>query len=73
MRIEIRILVASGSWGLPGRGRLGGTRSEGTVTQCIHLSKLNRNSHRLTHPTRIHEVVGSIPDLPQWVKDLVLP
>ena len=27
----------------------------------------------LTNPTRNHEVVGSIPSLAQWVKDLVLP
>ena len=26
----------------------------------------------LTHPTRNHEVVGLIPDLIQWVKDLAL-
>ena len=26
-----------------------------------------------TNPTRNYEVVGSIPDLPQWVKDPVLP
>jgi len=26
----------------------------------------------LTNPTRNHEVVGSIPDLAQWVKDLAL-
>ena len=25
-----------------------------------------------TNPTRNHEVVGSIPGLPQWVKDLAL-
>ena len=27
----------------------------------------------LINPTRNHEVVGSIPGLSQWVKDLVLP
>ena len=27
----------------------------------------------LTNPTRNHEVVGSIPGLAPWVKDLVLP
>ena len=27
----------------------------------------------LTNPTRNHEVVGSIPGLTQWVKDMVLP
>ena len=27
----------------------------------------------LTNPTRNHEVVGSIPGLTKWVKELVLP
>ena len=29
-------------------------------------------AQRVTNPTRIHENVGLIPDLAQWVKDVVL-
>ena len=28
-------------------------------------------AQRVTNPTSIHENTGSIPDLAQWVKDLV--
>ena len=30
-------------------------------------------AQRLTNPTRNHEVVGLIPALAPWVRDLVLP
>ena len=29
-------------------------------------------AQQLTNPTRSHEVLGSIPGLTQWVKDLAL-
>ena len=46
-------------------------------TTKLQLSKPNgRSSHHgsvVKNPTRIHEDVGSIPGLTQWVKDLALP
>ena len=42
----------------------------------LKLINDSRNSHHgaaETNPTRNHDVVGSIPDLSQWVKDLALP
>ena len=45
------------------------------IYKVVHI-KTVRSSHcgaAEMNPTRNHEVAGSIPDLDQWVKDLVLP
>ena len=48
-----------------------------TLSQPNIIQKENKGvpvvAQWLTNPTRNHDVVGSIPDLAQWVKDLVLP
>ena len=41
--------------------------TETTVCRSSHVAQ------QVTNPTGIHEDIGSIPELTQWVKDLVLP
>ena len=45
------------------------------VCRCIKFFLLGGSCHGTaeTNPTRNHEVLGLIPGLSQWVKDLVLP
>ena len=37
------------------------------------VGRSSRHGAAEMNPTRNHEVAGLIPDLAQWVKDLVLP
>ena len=46
-----------------------------TWAHIMSFNKYIRSSHYgsvVMNPTSIHEDAGSIPDLAQWVKDLVL-
>ena len=72
---------AAGQWRRRGGGGHGASPSDALTGQrvtlhLITLSKKSTGSSRHgaaeTKPTRILENVGSIPGLPQWVKDLAL-
>ena len=43
------------------------------AAKCKGGVKNDEVAQWLTNPTRNHDVAGSVPDLTQWVKDLMLP
>ena len=45
----------------------------GVAIKLKMISGVSLVAQWLMSPTRNHEVVGSVPALAQWVKDLVLP
>ena len=46
--------------------------NEGCRTMVKYFRRRSSRGAAETNSTRNHEVVSSIPGLPQWVKDLVL-